>query len=133
MSNILLVDDDDQLRPLMRLVLERAGYSVREAHNGTDAMTQFTQHPADLVITDLIMPDKEGLALILELRRINRKIKIVAMSGGGRVNPKDYLEVAKKFGANLALNKPFSNSELIHAVRQALEHNLPNKKDQSGF
>jgi len=98
MAQILLVDDDELLRPMIRLVLERAGYRVREARNGNDAMRQFAQDQGDLVITDLIMPEKEGLALILEMRRINRKLKIIAMSGGGRVSSKDYLEVAAKFG-----------------------------------
>jgi len=121
MAQILLVDDDELLRPMIRLVLERAGYRVREARNGNDAMRQFAQDQGDLVITDLIMPEKEGLALILEMRRINRKLKIIAMSGGGRVSSKDYLEVAAKFGAAQVLNKPFSNQELLNAVHQVLE------------
>ena len=120
MATILVVDDDEQLRPMIRLVLQRAGYIVREARNGNDAMRQFAQDQGDLVITDLIMPEKEGLALILEMRRINRKLEIIAMSGGGRVNSKNYLEVATKFGASQVLNKPFSNQELLNAVHQVL-------------
>jgi len=120
MPTILLVDDDEMLRPMLRLVLERAGYIVREARDGNDAMRQFTENQSDLVVTDLIMPDKEGLALILEMRRINRKLKIIAMSGGGRGSSKDYLEVARKFGATEVLNKPFSNRELLDAVNHVL-------------
>jgi DNA-binding NtrC family response regulator len=121
MSDILLVDDDDQLRTMMRLVLQRAGHTVREASDGHEAMSLFRDRPGDLIVTDLVMPEKEGLAVILEMRRINSQVKIVAMSGGGRVNPDNYLEVAKKFGAGDVLRKPFSNQELLDTVQRLLD------------
>jgi len=123
MANILLVDDDDHLRTMLRVVLQRAGHKVHEAREGNEAVALFEQMTFDLMITDLIMPGKEGLALILELRRrSNRQMKIIAMSGGARiVDPEGYLDVAKGFGASVSLQKPFSNQQLLDAVQEALE------------
>ena len=131
MANILLVDDDDQLRTMLRVVLQRAGHQVHEARDGNEAVGLFEQTPVDLMITDLIMPGKEGLALILELRRrSNRQMKIIAMSGGARiVNPDGYLEAAKGFGAGISLQKPFSNQELLVAVGEMLGSQRTNTGD----
>lgn len=121
MANILLVEDEDQLRAMLREVLESAGHAVREAKNGKIASDIFALHPTDLVITDLIMPEKEGLELILELRRSRPDIKVIAMSGGGRTSAQSYLEIAKKFGAACLLEKPFSNDGIIGIVDTLLE------------
>src|SRR5687767_14027836 len=101
MASILLVEDDEQLRPMLKLVLERGGHQVQEAGNGKEALKIYLRHPTDLVVTDLVMPDKEGLETILELRRIYPDVKIIAMSGGGRTGGgQGYLELARKFGAD---------------------------------
>jgi DNA-binding NtrC family response regulator len=121
MSRILLVDDDDQLRELLRIVLHRAGHEVQEAHNGDEAIEIHRMNPTDLVITDIIMPDKEGLATIREFRRDHPHLKIIAMSGGGRVRAQDYLGIAKKFGADYDIAKPFSNQEILELVNTALD------------
>lgn len=118
MREILLVDDDELLRTMLKLVLARAGYDAREAADGAKALKSYKENPADLVITDIVMPEKEVLELIHDFRRLNPNIKIIAMSGGGRVIQEDYLFVAEKFGAKRTLNKPFSNRELLDAVEE---------------
>ena len=121
MASILLVEDDEQLRPLLRLVLERGGHQVQEAGNGKEALEIYLRHPTDLVVTDLVMPDKEGLETILELRRIYPDVKIIAMSGGGRTGGgKNYLELARKFGAAHILTKPFSNQEILEGIQMVV-------------
>ena len=116
MANILLVEDEDQLRSLLKEVLESEGHAVWDAENGKTATSLLASFPIDLIITDLIMPEKEGLELILEIRRSHPEIKVIAMSGGGRSNPQDYLEMAKRFGAKAVLSKPFTNEAIIDAV-----------------
>jgi len=118
MASILLVDDDEQLRPMLKMVLERAGHVVNEAGNGKEALVSYGRQQTELVVTDLVMPDKEGLETIMELRRTYPDLKIIAMSGGGRTGAANYLELAVKFGANHILNKPFSNQELLDGVQK---------------
>ncbi|MFA5182840.1 MAG: response regulator [Syntrophales bacterium] len=121
MARILLIDDDEQFRMLLRKMLEKAGYNdIEEANDGSMGVKLFRQHPFDLVITDLIMPDKEGIETIIELTGENPQIKIIAMSGGGRVGPQDYLETAKRLGASRTLAKPFNYSELVDTVHELL-------------
>lgn len=120
MATILLVDDDQQFRSMLSKVLTRAGYDVQEACNGNEATELYRNHQADLVITDLIMPDKEGLETIRELRHSNPDVRIIAMSGGGRNGFVNYLKVARAFGARLILDKPFSHQEILDAVRDVL-------------
>ena len=129
MASILLVDDDEQLRPMLKMVLERAGHTVNEAGNGREAMESYRQDPTELVVTDLVMPDKEGLETIMELRRAYPDLKIIAMSGGGRTGAQSYLELAVKFGANHILNKPFTNQELLDGVKLLVSHK---HQDESG-
>jgi len=120
MIRILLVDDDDLSRGAIHKMLERAGYSVESTHDGDEVIRMYGQEAADLVITDLIMPDKDGLEIIQELRRINPKVRILAISGGGRVDANEYLAVARKFGAVEVLSKPFTKEDLRRAVETAL-------------
>ena len=121
MARILIIEDDSEFRGMVRKVLEKAGYSdIEEAANGSIGMKLFRKNPYDLVITDLIMPDKEGLEIITELTRDYPSIKIIAMSGGGRNAPHGYLQIAKTLGARRTLAKPFQQSELIDAVQELL-------------
>ena len=121
MANILLVDDDAPLVKAQSEFLRRAGHTVSTAANGNEAMALVAHNDFDLVITDLIMPEKEGLETIAELRRIAPKIKIIAMSGGTvMIGAQDSLSMARMFGASLTLVKPFSGQTLIAAVTQAL-------------
>ena len=121
MARILIIDDDDQFRSMLRKMLEKAGYNdIEEATNGSIGMKLFREDPFDVVITDIIMPDKEGIEMITELTRDYPNIKIIAMSGGGRIGPQGYLEMAEHLGASRTLAKPFKHSDLIAAVQEIL-------------
>jgi CheY-like chemotaxis protein len=120
MKRILLVDDDDLSRGAVHKMLERSGYIVFSTGTGQEALAQYRREPPDLVITDLIMPDVDGLEIIQELRRGNPTVRILAISGGGRVDAEEYLSVARKFGAAEVLSKPFTGQELKQAVESAL-------------
>ncbi|HLP10225.1 MAG TPA: response regulator [Opitutaceae bacterium] len=116
--HILVADDDDQVRMLLKRVLAKAGYEVSEARNGNEAVRLFKLKPAALLITDLIMPDKEGIETIQEFRRNQTPVKIIAMSGGGRLDQNMYLSMAKKIGADRVLSKPFLPQELLKVVQE---------------
>ncbi len=125
MSRILLVDDDEPFRKMLRLTLTKLGYEVVEAANGKEALRLHAALPADLVITDLVMPEREGLETILELRRQQPTLKIIAMSGGGRINARDFLVIAKVFGASRTFTKPFATADLAAAVAELLGEAKP--------
>jgi len=122
MIRVLLVDDDDLSRGAVHKMLERAGYVVHSTAKGSEAIVRYKTEKADLVITDLIMPDTDGLEIIQELRRTDPAVRILAISGGGRVDAEEYLSVARKFGALEVLPKPFTGQELKQAVERALAH-----------
>jgi DNA-binding response OmpR family regulator len=119
---ILVIDDDDQMRTLLRQVMEWAGYEVMEAGDGREGMHKHRKQPADLVITDLIMPEQEGLETITSLKREYPGIKIIAISGGGRIGPEAYLPAAQELGADKVFSKPFDVRELAEAVKELLSH-----------
>ncbi len=121
MPRILLIDDDEAFRNMLHKTLECAGYEVEDAVNGSHGLKLFRQRPPDLVITDLVMPDKEGLETIMELRREAPTLKLIAISGGGRMNPTLNLTMAEKFGARKTLAKPFSHQEILDAVAELLK------------
>ena len=127
MFRILVIDDDVQVRKMLRLTLAAEGFDVVEAQDGKVAMRLFRQDPSDLVITDLIMPEKEGIETIIELKRDFPDIKIIAISGGGRIDPKDYLYLAEKLGAQVTLEKPFSRKEVLEAVYELIPEKKRNK------
>ncbi len=120
MKRILLVDDDDLSRGAVHKMLERSGYAVFSTGTGQEALAHYRRDMPDLVITDLIMPDVDGLEIIQELRRGDPGVRILAISGGGRIDAEDYLSVARKFGAAEVLSKPFTGQELKQAVEAAL-------------
>jgi CheY-like chemotaxis protein len=120
MPRILLVDDDESFRRMLRLTLMKLGYEVLDAANGVEAVRLHAVLPADLVITDLIMPEREGLETIQELHRHHPNLKIIAMSGGGRINAKDFLVIAKLFGASRTFTKPFATQDLAAAITELL-------------
>ncbi|MCI0491297.1 MAG: response regulator [Blastocatellia bacterium] len=120
MVEILIVDDDIQVREVLKILLSMAGYTVREATTARKAIESYKQQPSDLIITDILMPDKDGLELIREVRRIHPDAKIIAMSGGGQIGSEEYLSWAKKFGAKYHLSKPIPRKELLKAVETVL-------------
>lgn len=119
-QKILLIDDDEPLRRALALTLERSGYEVKPAGNGRIALDLIATWTPDLVITDIIMPEMEGIQTILALRKTNPALPIIAMSGGGRLKAESHLGLAKRLGAKVVLSKPFLPSEFLEAVAQTL-------------
>ena len=120
MARILIIDDDVQILDMLRQTLELKGYEVVDATNGKEGIRLYRENPADLIITDIIMPDKEGIETIIELKRDFPDVKIIAISGGGRIGPEGYLSMAKKLGARYTFSKPVKREELLAAVRELI-------------
>lgn len=117
---VLVIDDEQLIRLQMRTALEQEGFVVHEAANGNEGLTRIALAVPHVVITDILMPDKEGIETILELRRRYPSIRIIAISGGGRTGNKDFLRTAKHLGADRILAKPFGLMELLRLVREVL-------------
>lgn len=121
MSRILIIDDEQPIRTLLRMLFEREDHEVVEAQNGNDGLRLYRENPADLVITDLIMPEKEGIETIMDLRREFPDAKIIAISGGGDIGvANDYLPIAKAMGVERIFSKPLGLTEMLDAVREVL-------------
>jgi CheY-like chemotaxis protein len=120
MARILVIDDEELVRDMLRQTLERAGYDVLDAPEGEVGLRLFHAHRPDLIITDILMPGREGIETIRELRKHNPRAKILAISGGGRVSKQDFLPIAQSFGAVKTLAKPFERHELLDAVETVL-------------
>ncbi len=121
MARILVIDDDVKLRELIRRFLEAAGHEVLIAENGNVALEIQRQTPADLIITDIFMPEKEGTEIIMDINVEFPKTKIIAMSGGGNVADIDFLQLAENLGALKTFQKPFKQEELLAAVKELLQ------------
>lgn len=120
MSKILVVDDDSQVLQVVSEMLRIEGHDVVMAANGRQALDQFEHDDFDLVVTDIIMPEQEGLETIANLRRREHYVPIIAISGGGRAGNLDYLETARYIGADGILAKPFGRQDLLATVDQVL-------------
>lgn len=120
MSVILVIDDDPAVREVVSEMLRLEGHHVTIAENGREAIPMLSKRDFDLVITDLIMPEKEGIETISEIRRTHKTIPILAISGGGRLGPGDYLETARYIGADATLAKPFARQELLTTIDSLL-------------
>ena len=121
MALILIIDDEPQIRSMLKLMLERDGYEVAEAPDGIEGIKIFRQKPADLIITDLIMPNKDGIGMIIDLKKEFPDVKIIAMSGGGLNKPEGYLKGAKKLGAVRTLTKPIDRDEMLRTIKDVLK------------
>ena len=121
MALILIIDDEPQIRSMLKLMLERDGYEVAEALDGIEGIRIYRQNPADLIITDLIMPNKDGIGVIIDLKKEFPNVKIIAMSGGGLNKPEGYLKGAKKLGAACTLTKPIDRGEMLRAIKDVLK------------
>ena len=117
-KRILVVDDNEDLRSTIQALLQADGFDVAVAGNGQAAIALHQSRPADVVITDLFMPDKDGIETIVELRKLSPQLKIVAISGWTSTQGSDYLQVAREIGATVTLQKPFDPEELSRVVRQ---------------
>jgi YesN/AraC family two-component response regulator len=120
MVSILVIDDEEHIRTLIRQMLELSGYKVYEAPDGKVGLEIFREKQVDLIITDILMPEKEGLETIMELRRSFPDVKIIAISGGGQSGNLSFLSAAKHLGALRTLTKPFSYEELLKTIRELI-------------
>jgi DNA-binding response OmpR family regulator len=120
MKRILVIDDEEQVLNALGFALACEGYRVVKAFDGKEGMKLHREDPVDLIITDLIMPEKEGIETIRELTAEFPNIKIIAISGGGRIGPENYLTMAKMLGAQRTLTKPIGRDELVRTVKELL-------------
>ncbi len=118
---ILVIDDDLDLRQVLVAALESQGYAVTAAGNGLEGLAYFKENAVDLVITDIVMPEMEGIETIFQIISQNPDQKLIAMSGGGRISAREYLEDANLLGATATLPKPFTLSELLDLVERLLD------------
>jgi CheY-like chemotaxis protein len=121
MARILVIDDEDEMRAMIRQLLEGEGYEVSEAPDGEIGMRKYKSKPCDLVITDIFMPVKEGIGTIVDLRRDFPDLKIIAITGGSRYSPEDFLSAAKAVGATRTFAKPFDLKEFLAAIKELLQ------------
>jgi CheY-like chemotaxis protein len=122
MSSILVVDDEEQLRKLIREILEQSGYHVTEARDGKEAIQQYQLAPADVVIMDILMPEQDGLETIATLRREFPNVKVIAITGSSEmIGILNFLDVAKMLGAHRTLQKPFEMKALLETVQAELQ------------
>jgi len=120
MAFILVIDDDLQLRATAVAILSGAKHEVLDIGDGSAAIKISRARPPDIVLTDIIMPEQDGIETILHFRKLMPDVKIIAMSGGGLIGTPDFLRIARKLGAHFALRKPFRATELISAVDSLL-------------
>ncbi len=120
MARILIVDDTPDLLQVLVMILRDAGHIITAARDGQEALGLLKRIEFDLMITDIVMPNKEGLETIMEARRAVPHLKIIAMSGGGWFPSQQYLAIAEKLGASAILSKPFSGDDVLAAVSRVL-------------
>jgi CheY-like chemotaxis protein len=120
MALILVIDDDEQVLDMLYESLTREGYDVLKASNGEQGLRLCRENSVDLIITDIIMPEKEGIETIIELRQDFPNVKIIAISGGGRAGTKDYLQMAKIFGVQRTFTKPVAREQLLGAIKELI-------------
>ena len=120
MARILVIDDDPEIRETVRRILASRGHTVELAQDGKVGIAALAQHVPDLVITDVFMPDQDGIETIIELRKAFPNLRVIAMSGGSTGGLMSLLDDMEAFGANATLPKPFTPKELIAAVNSVL-------------
>lgn len=116
MATILVIDDEKTILTSLKEMLVREGFSVLTAGDGNEGIKLFNDNQVDLVITDIVMPEKEGIETIIEMRKTSPNIKIIAISGGGRGQPEGYLQMAKSLKVEYTFKKPFEQDDLLGAV-----------------
>ncbi len=118
MYRILIIDDDAPMRAMLRETFVLNGYQVETAANGLEAEPLYNRNEYDVIITDIVMPEKDGIEVILDLIRKKRGSRVIAISGGGRVNATDYLVTADKFGVAATFQKPIDRKALLAKVKE---------------
>jgi DNA-binding NtrC family response regulator len=131
MARILIVDDEPDILVILERMLRKMNHETFLARNGKEAVRWLEENTVDLVITDLIMPESEGIETIAVIRKRWPAVKIIAMSGGGRHSPTPYLAVAATLGADATLAKPFERADLVDALRHVLEPDAPTSSPTS--
>ena len=120
MKRILVVDDEPSIRKLFVRQLEKRGYAVDQAANGREGIRRYRENPPDLVITDILMPEREGVGMMMDLKREFPQVKFIAVSGGGLNAAESYLEIAKYFGALRTFSKPIDWPALLTSIDEVL-------------
>jgi len=120
MKSVLVIDDSDEIRELTRQILESFGYDVRQASNGVQGLAVYKAAPADVVLLDMFMPEKDGLETLRELRHFDPNARVIAMTGGGSYHNVGILKPAMLMGACKLLFKPITMAELQNAIEEAL-------------
>lgn len=124
MASILIIDDSVEFRQMLRDMLESEGYEVSEANNGAEGLEAFQKNPVDIVFTDILMPEKDGIETICSFKKDFQDVKIIAMSGGGNyIKPEECLTAAEMLGAQKIMAKPFSRQELKETIAEVLNQN----------
>jgi DNA-binding NtrC family response regulator len=121
MARLLVIDDEASIRKLLQEALSRVGHEVLDAPEGRSGMALLQEQTVDVVITDLLMPEQEGIETILALRKTFPQIKVIAISGGGK-RGFDFLSAAAHFGAHRTIEKPFEIQEIVEAIQSVLEN-----------
>jgi len=119
-KKILVIEDNELMCSILKELLENAGFTVIDAPDGKVGMRLYRENDVDLVITDIIMPEKEGIETIRELKQENPDVKIIAVSGGGRINSMDYLQIAERLGVQRTFTKPYDEDEILKAVNELI-------------
>ena len=119
-KHILIVDDDDMMRAFVKELLSMHNFIITEAANGKDGLKQLRDNMPDLVITDIIMPEMEGISFIRALRNINKDIPIIAMTGNVHGRMEEYLEISSQLGADTVLRKPVKAKEFLDAIDELI-------------
>lgn len=117
-QKVLVVDDNETFLGMLSIFLVKNGYEVFKSNDGKDALIQYEFHLPDIVITDIIMPENDGIQLLTNLHNINPNVKVITMSGGNRGHADTYLQMAENLGANCVLNKPFELPELLKVMKE---------------
>lgn len=120
MARIVVMDDDEQVRELLQDILQANNHEVMVAEDGAQGMIKCREFQPDLVITDIVMPEQEGIETISKLRQEYPDLKVIAVSGGGQVAPETYLKIAECMGANRTLPKPFKRKDILDAIDELL-------------
>jgi len=120
MAKILIADDEEKVRELLESILAEEGHDLEFAKNGEEVLDKFDQE-IDIVVTDILMPEKEGMEVIRKLKEKNKQVKTIAISGGGQIGPDRYLDLAEKLGADDKIKKPFGPDKLIQSINNLLE------------
>ena len=121
MASILIIDDEDPVREVLRRLLERVGHTVYEAADGKTALRMYAGNPTDLVITDIYMPEMDGIEFLIRVREAFPEARVIALSGGSFISKEEVLRDAAQLGAVGILEKPFSVEECLDVVQRALK------------